>query len=346
MMPTDEVESGETSPELPEQNSRDCVAAVDIGGTSLRIALADMTGDVVAEQSASTVGVRDAAAVIEMIRNGVVGLIEQSGRSHDNLLAVAAGAPGITDADAGVVIATSYLMGWRQVPFQDLLESALEVPSAVENDVNLGAIGEQWRGAARNVRDFVFLAIGTGVGAGIVLDGKLFRGTGWSAGEIGYMLVPGTSTDPVADGDAGNLESLIGGEGIRAQWQKLWDAGGLALPRDLRATDVFDQARAGSPPAQAVLQRSARLLAFAIYNMWLMFNCPLFVLGGSVGMHPALLESAQLSLRELCGEAGPDLALSTLGTQAQLNGAIRLALDRANAVRKNGTQFSSKNRGA
>jgi glucokinase len=335
-MPTDEAESGETLEDHVQQDGRDCVAAVDIGGTSLRIALADTTGDVVAEQSASTVGVRDAAAVIEMIRCGVIGLLGQSGRSRGNLCAAAAGAPGITDVDAGVVIATSYLMGWRRVPLRNLLETALEVPAAVENDVNLGAIGEQWRGAARNVRDFVFLAIGTGVGAGIVLDGKLFRGTDWSAGEIGYMLVPGTSTDPVADGDAGNLESLIGGEGIRAQWQKLWDAGGLDLPRDLRATEVFDQVRAGSLPAAAVLQQSARLLAFAIYNMWIMFNCPLFVLGGTVGMHPALLESAQSSLRKLCGAAAPDLAMSALGTQAQLHGAIRLALDRADAVRRDG----------
>jgi glucokinase len=331
MPPTDKIESAEAMPEVSGNTSEECVAAVDIGGTSLRIALADMTGSVLAERSASTVGVREAAAVIDTIREGILGLLEQSGRSRGHLRAVAAGAPGITDVDAGVVVATSYLMGWRRVPLRDLLEKGLGVRAAVENDVNLGAIGEQWRGAARNVRDFVFLAIGTGVGAGIVLDGEIFRGTGWMAGEIGYMLVPGTSTDPVADGDAGNLENLIGGEGIRAQWQRLWDAGGIVLPRDLRATEVFDQARAGSLSADSVLQRSARMLGFAIYNMWLMFNCPLFVLGGSVGMHPALLEAAQTYLRELCGEAGPDLATSSLGTQAQLTGAVRLAIDRANA---------------
>jgi len=249
MPPTDKIESAEAMPEVSGNTSEECVAAVDIGGTSLRIALADMTGSVLAERSASTVGVREAAAVIETIREGILGLIEQSGRSRGHLRAVAAGAPGITDVDAGVVVATSYLMGWRHVPLRDLLEKGLGVRAAVENDVNLGAIGEQWHGAARNVRDFVFLAVGTGVGAGIVLDGEIFRGTGWMAGEIGYMLVPGTSTDPVADGDAGNLENLIGGEGIRAQWQRLWDAGGIVLPRDLRATEVFDQARAGSLPA-------------------------------------------------------------------------------------------------
>ncbi len=100
-----------------------------------------------------------------------------------------------------------------------LLEARLGVPAAVENDVNTAAIAEHQIGAAQGIRDFVFIAVGTGIGAGIVLNGRLFHGMNWSAGEIGYMLVPGTSVKPVESGEPGALESIVGGEGIKAQWQ-------------------------------------------------------------------------------------------------------------------------------
>src|SRR5882762_6433021 len=100
------------------------------------------------------------------------------------LKSIAVGAPGITDVNEGIVIATSYLMGWRDVPLRALLENAFHVPAAIDNDVNLAAIGESWAGAAKGTRDFVFLAIGTGIGAGIMLNGHPFHGENWAAGEI------------------------------------------------------------------------------------------------------------------------------------------------------------------
>lgn len=304
-----------------------CVAGIDIGGTSLRVALADRQGTLLARQSASTVGVRDPLAVVTRIREIVSALLLQSGRSLPSLRAVAAGAPGITNVDAGVVIATSYLMGWRDIPLRALLESALGVPAAIENDVNLGAIGERWRGAGQDTSDFIFLAIGTGLGAGIVLKGEIFHGTSWTAGEIGYMLVPGTSTEPADPGEPGALESIIGGEGIASQWRLLCDQGGIDLPRDLRATDIFDHALRGSAPAQTILRQTARLLAYAIHNLGIMFDCPRIVLGGTVGLHPALLSATQAQLDDLC--RGPRISLlpSSLGLDAQLIGGIRLALD-------------------
>jgi len=99
------------------------------------------------------------------------------------------------------------------VPLRSMLESAFRIPAAVENDVRLGAIGENWKGAARGVRDFVFLAIGTGIAAGIFVNGKLMRGMHFTAGEVGYMHVPGTPEQPAKQGEPGSLESIIGGEG-------------------------------------------------------------------------------------------------------------------------------------
>jgi glucokinase len=308
-------------------NAGDCVAAVDIGGTNLRLAIADLQGNVLARWSASTVGLRDPQRIVDLICEGVARCLAESSLPKSSLRAIGAGVPGITDSEHGLVVATSYLLGWRDVLFRDMLEATLKVPAAIENDVNLGAVGERWLGAARSVQDFIFLAIGTGLGAGIFLNGKLFQGSRWTAGEVGYMLVPGTSTAPVGSGQPGALESMVGGEGIRAQWHRLWDAGGVALPRDLTATEIFDHALVGDAGADAILQQTARMLSYAIYNIWLIFNSPLFVLGGTVGLHPALVAATKQHLQQLRGTMSLKLAVSSLAADAQLVGAIRLALD-------------------
>ena len=156
------------------------VVGVDVGGTNLRMALADMSGAPLVRWSASTVGLRTPEAVIGLILEGVKNLLTQASATPDALRSIAIGVPGVTNTENGVVIATSYLMGWRDVPLRALIEDALHIPASVDNDVNLAAIGESWAGAAKGAQDFVFLAIGTGVGAGIVLDGRPYRGSRWA----------------------------------------------------------------------------------------------------------------------------------------------------------------------
>jgi len=304
------------------------VAGVDIGGTNLRMALTDMSGNILAKWSSSTVGVRDPEFVIQRIYEGVMQMLSQIAASADALKSIAIGVPGVTNIDNGTVIATSYLMGWQNVPLRTLIEEELKIPAAIDNDVNLAAIGENWAGTAKNVQDFIFLAIGTGLGAGIVLNGRLYRGNHWSAGEIGYMLVPGTTEGPKQDGEPGALENMIGGEGIKLQWEKLRDD---ALPKYLNATEIFDFALEGNSLAETILQKSATLLAQTIYNISLVLDCPLFVLGGSVGMHPALCDATQKILGQWKRHGRLHVVRSALGADAQLMGAIRIALDTANA---------------
>jgi len=220
-------------------------------------------------------------------------------------------------------------MGWRDVPLSEMLESEFGVPASVDNDVNLAAIGEHNAGAAQGVDDFVFLAVGTGIGAGIVINGQLHRGTIWTAGEIGYMLVPGASEAPVERGKPGALEGLVGGEGIKAQWQSRWNSSLTSLAKDADATRIFDHALEGNALAQEVLQLAARTLAYAIYNTSLILNSPLFVLGGSVGVHPALGAATRVVLEERRGRVQTNILHSALGADAQLIGAIFLALQTA-----------------
>lgn len=306
------------------------VIGADIGGTSLRLALADRAGTILGRWSASTTDTVDAKMVLHLMREGVDTLLREASLPPESLSAIAAGAPGVTNADKGVVIATSYLMGWRDVPLRQMLEAEFGVPASVDNDVNLAAIGEQRAGLAQGASDFVFLGIGTGIGAGIVLNSEVHRGSIWTAGEIGYMLVPGTSDAPVERGKPGALEAIVGGEGIRAQWQSRWSHTATALPKNATATEIFDHALESNPLAQEVLHLAARTLAYAIYNTSLILNSPLFVLGGSVGVHQALGDATRLVLEQRGARAQPKLVCSALGADAQLIGAIFMALETGN----------------
>jgi len=308
------------------------VVAVDIGGTNLRLALADLQGNVLGRWNASTNATFSPNHVVRQIEQGIASMLRQCNSSRRSISSLAAGVPGVTNPRSGVVLATSYLKGWKNVPFQHLLESALGVPAALENDVRMAAIGEHWKGEARGVQDFIFLAIGTGIAAGIFANGKLVHGVNFAAGEVGYMYVPGGTEEPASPGEPGSLEGAIGGDGVRQQWAKVCPAD--ALPENLPATEIFARATAGDPPAKNVLDRSAQLLAYAVYNISLVLNSSLFVLGGGIGVSEPLRAATERILTRYSEPSAPRLVISSLGTDAQIMGAIRLAITTANAHRK------------
>lgn len=306
-----------------------CVVGIDIGGTNLRIALADGNGTSLGKWATSTKETASPQEVIRLIRKGVAQLLQQTSVPRSSLRGIAVGAPGVTNRDAGLVVATSYLHGWKNVPLAALLQVELQCPVVVENDVKLAAIGEHWLGAAHGVPNFVFLAIGTGIAAGIFVNGQLVHGQDWIAGEVGYLIVPGTCETPSKPGEPGPLESIIGGEGIRQQWLTSSQTNGGPLPQDFTATAIFYHALAGNPQAAEVLDRTARILAYAVHNISAVLNPSLFVLGGGVGTNGPLTRATQRILQGYTQPSHPQLVISALGPDAQLTGAIRLALDQA-----------------
>lgn len=319
--------AGQRAGSRREGKEHGLVAGVDIGGTNLRVALADLHGNVLGRWNTSTKTTSSPDMVVAQIEQGVDCLLWQSSSSRRALVSVAAGAPGVTDPEAGVVLATSYLKGWRDVPLRQLLQTTLGVPASVENDVRMAALGEHWMGAARGVDDFVFLAIGTGIAAGVFANGKLIHGTNCTAGEVGYMHVPHSTEEPARPGQPGALESIIGGDGIRRQWS---DAGvENGQPQSLNATEIFALAGSGHPRAKGVLEHSAQLLAYAVYNISLVLNSALFVLGGGIGVSVALCDATRRILEQYNEPSRPKLVVSSLGTDAQLMGAIGLALTTA-----------------
>jgi glucokinase len=315
-------------------SKRGYVVGADIGTTGVRTALADLRGTIIEEWELPTCSVSDPESIAILLRSCVRKLVGLANIPQEKILGLAAAVPGITNASAGVVLAAPNLKsGWRDVPFRELLEKRVGIPARIENDMNLSAMGEGWCGLARGVANFVFVTVATGIGAGIVIDRRLYRGSTWAAGEIGYVYVPGTDEAPLAIYRPGSLETIIGAKAIEQSWREArasLDGTDPSLPDDLRVTQVFDLAASGQPQAAAILQRTARILANAITDICVILDVNLVVIGGRVASHPALFEKTRhiMEHNDFCR---PRLALSSLGWRAPLLGAIRLALGSAGA---------------
>lgn len=295
------------------------VAGVDIGGSAVRLALADLDGTVIARAS-SPVGARGTPRrILALIRNDLRRLQTLHRVPSRKMLAIALGAPGITDLRAGLVRSAPHLPDWQDVPLRQLASKEFGLPAVIENDVNLGAIGENWCGTARGVSDFVFLGIGTGVGAGIFVNGSLYHGSDWTAGEIGYLMVPGTRPARLTLLEPGPWESVIGGRGIEQAWRR---ANGHR--QRLQATEILDRAETGDRLARSILDHTARVLAEGILNLSVVLNPRLVVFGGRIGTHPALFQATE-RLVQRSEFAVPRLAMSLLGQEAQMLGAVWLA---------------------
>lgn len=298
------------------------VVGVDVGGSTLRIALADLNGKIVARWERALGTHRTPKAVADLVASAIQDVREEAHISAKKIIELAAGAPGITDVRAGRVLSAPNLTNWHDVPLREMLEERTGLSTTVENDVNLAALGENWCGVARNVRTFVFLAVGTGVGAGIVVNGQLHHGANWSAGEVGYLMLPGLPAEPLSIDRLGALESSIGGRSIENAWHA--KSGGKNGGRGIKASEIFATAAEGNRVARELLLSAAEHLATAITNMSLVLDMSLVVLGGGVSGEPLLHATMECLARNEF--ARPKVVLSSLGRDAQLHGAVRLAL--------------------
>jgi predicted NBD/HSP70 family sugar kinase len=189
----------------------------------------------------------------------------------------------------------------------------------VENDVNLAAEGERWRGLGRGVANFGFLSVGTGVGMGLVLDGKLYRGASGAAGEVGYLPIGADPYDPQVRRRGAFEEAVNGAAVVRA-------AGQAGLAGSLSAKKVFALARKGDPLARRVVDAEAARIAVGLAVVLAVVDLELVILGGGVGGNAdLLLAPVERELRAL-SPLRPRLAVSALGEDAVLQGAVATAL--------------------
>lgn len=306
---------------------RGCVAGIEISSDFLHFLLADLDGHEL-ERASIALDRRSStpAAVCTRIGKQVRELLRKHKQPDEHLLGLVVGVPAIVNVDDGIVLAVSALKDWSNVSLGAMLASEFKCKTVVENDTNLAARGESYRGAAQGEKNFVFITIGEGVGAGIFVGGDLHRGSQWSAGEIGYLRVPNISREHPTVHKYGKLEKLLGAPGILKGWRSNKTSG--THPKVSCATEVFDLAVAGNAQAKRLLKQRAMILADIIVDLALILNPNLILLGGEVGNHPLLLEEVQKLL--LGSEfAVVRVGLGALGSSAVLWGAICTALEPA-----------------
>lgn len=302
--------------EHPSARDGALVLGVDLGGTKVRAAVADGSGAVLAEMTAAT-DARGGLHVVEQIAVLARSLVRSAGATPDSVRATAVGTPGVPDAESGTLGLSPNVDGLSVVSLRDELAARLGHPVVLDNDVTAAAVGERWAGSARGCDDFVFVAVGTGIGMGIVSGGRVVRGARGAAGEIGYLPLGTDPFDPVNQ-RRGPLEEATAGQQVAARYRA---ATGTATT----TREVFDLASQGVPAAVGVVAEHGRFLALAITAVTAVLDPELVVLGGGVGSRPELLDPVRAGLAAL-GKAPVEVRTTALGSRASVVGALHLAL--------------------
>jgi len=302
-----------------------CLAGVDITADAIRILLTDLNGALLEEQNELlTKEARSPDAVIEVLRISLKAIMQRRNLPSKKLVAMTVGVAGITNVRDGIVVSVSDSSTWRDVSLRELLKEHFACALFVENDTNLAAIGEHFRGVAQAEDSFVFIGIGSGVGAGIFLNGRIVHGASWSAGEIGYLRIPNISSMHPSLYEFGALEQVLGAPGILRSWNAVSNKSSQTI-KLRKATKVLDLALEGDAAAQKIVLQRARLLKDVVLNLSLILNPNLFVLGGDLGAHAALLKPTVEMLRE-SEVAVANVLPSSLGNSAVVWGGIAVSM--------------------
>jgi len=287
----------------------------DIGARFLRGALCDLGGGVRARRDVNVSG-QDASTILQRARALRDELLAEAGASLAEVDGAVVGVPGVVDSGGHVALGTN-IEGLDGLPVAEI-EKALGVRLTVENDINLAAAGEQWRGVGQGVECFAFLSIGTGIGAGIIIDGALVRGRNGAAGEMKFAGNDTVEDDPCARGVSEYVVALL------AQGRHPTT---LQPPFDPPA--VFRAAREGDALACAVVEEEARRIARYVSALAAIVDVELVVLGGGIGVNGDLLLEPTRALLRARLPYPPALEVTQLGDTAVLHGALSLGLQTA-----------------
>ena len=305
------------------------VFGVDIGGTTVKIGLFDVEGNVLDKWEIPTRTENDGEEILPDVADSIREKMKQMDK--DAIAGVGVGAPGPIDA-AGVVHRAVNL-GWKTFNVKETLEALINLPVRAGNDANVAALGEMWMGGGKGYKDLVVVTLGTGVGGGIIVDGRMISGSTGAAGEIGHIHVDDTETDVCNCGNKGCLEQFASATGItRLANKKLasTDMDSVLRGGEVSAKTVFDAVKARDPLAMEVAEQFGKYLGDALAAVAGVVNPEAFVIGGGVSKAGEILidyirPHYEKSVFHGCREA--KFALATLGNDAGIYGAAKLVLD-------------------
>jgi len=293
----------------------------DVGGTFTKIVLIDHDGRVLSKETISSRGFSRKPVFAARLEEAVGRLCERAGRRRRDLIAVGVGVPGPVDFGRGLVMSLTNIRGWTRFPLARFLRRRLRVPVFVENDANCMALAESRRGAARGYAYALCVTLGTGVGGGLILDNKVYRGPLFLGGEVGHIPV-GEKGPSCSCGGAGCLERFVGNAALAARARRTFEKG-------LTLEEISARARAGDRRARKFWQEAGTLIGRALAGVVHTCGPEVIVIGGGVAAAGrVLLDAAAASLRrhamnQIKGRVKVRKAL--LGNDAGMIGAALLA---------------------
>ena len=292
---------------------------VDLGGTNLRAAAISASGEVLAKIVGRAELSQGRETVVGDMISSIKKLQQKCGAS--GFTGVGIGVPGFILLEQGVIIGSNNLPEFENFPIRDYIEQKLGAPVILENDANAAAVGEKWIGAGRDVNDLVLLTLGTGIGGGVITDGKVLHGCAGMAGELGHMTVV-TNGNPCGCGNFGCLEKHASATAITAM------AAMAHLGDNLTAEQVYQLAERGDERAKMIFESMGKALGIALAALVNIFNFPLYLLSGGVlgawdQFAPSML--AEVKQRSFTYRNSPTrIERATLGNEAGLFGAAYL----------------------
>ena len=316
---------------MDQQSPSQSVLAVDLGGTHLRAALVQRTGAISLQLKHDTPKGDDVDSLVDAL---TAAARELDARVEDDLVSAAIMVPGRVDLARMNVVQAPNLPCLDNFPLKQVLEEKLLVPVLLENDANAAAVGEMWMGAARGARNVICITLGTGVGGGIILDGKLWRGTDGSAGEIGHTTVDPFGGPPCKCGNTGCLEMFASATAIVRMTKELLPhyPNSVLHNQCVTAAKVYDAGQQGDELATEAFRTMGRYLGVGLANLINILGPEVIVIGGGVADGWTLFEADMHE--QIRQRAFPSLVKhvkikpAECGDNAGLLGAAKLAFDK------------------
>lgn len=306
------------------------LVGVDLGGTTVKLAFVSAYGEIrhkweiPTDKSGKTVTVDIAKAIDSKLR--------EIGKPKHILKWIGMGAPGPVNIETGVVYKTTN-MGWKNYPLKDHLEAETGLPAVIENDANIAALGEMWKGAGDGAKDLILATLGTGVGGGIIVNGEIVHGKNGAGGEIGHICAVAEGGAPCNCGKTGCIETIASATGIvRIAKEKIAAGDCETVLKDhpaLSSREIFEAAEQNDPAAAYVIEYVTNHLGLVLGNLASSLNPSKIVIGGGVSKAGEILRAnVEKSFKKYvfprAGEAA-DIVIASLGNDAGVIGGAWIA---------------------
>ncbi len=305
---------------------------VDIGGTTVKLGFFDVDGNLLEKWEIPTVTENDGAAILPDVAESILGKMRERGVDAEDVAGVGVGAPGAIDSE-GLLVGGAVNLGWGVFNVARVLSGYLGLPVKAANDANVAAFGEMWQGGGRGYSNLVAVTLGTGVGGGIIVNGKILTGATGAGGEIGHMHVEDTEQELCNCGHRGCLEQYGSATGVvRLARRHLERSSRESVLRHgaLTAKAVFDALKEGDPLAEEIVKQFGEYLGKGLSLVAAVVNPEIFVIGGGVSRAGEILlayiePAFQKYVFGPCKNVR--FALATLGNDAGIYGAAGLVLN-------------------